>query len=112
MSQVIEPSLHDQAQAALQRHAWAEAFDLLSKADAAEGLDPQTLELLAESAWWTGRLSDAIDARERAYAAATKAGDMAMAVLLAIRLGTDNTLRQAHSEANGWLNRADGLGRD
>jgi class 3 adenylate cyclase len=107
MSQVVEPPLREQAQKALERHAWADAFELLTRADATGSLAPDELELLAEAAWWTGQLSVAIDARERGFALATKSGDFETAVLLAIRLGTDNIIRQAQPEANGWLNRAE-----
>ena len=50
------------------RHAWHEAFRLLSEADAVEPLPPPWLEELANAAWWTGQLDVAIDARERAFA--------------------------------------------
>ncbi|MGH8872228.1 MAG: adenylate/guanylate cyclase domain-containing protein [Acidimicrobiia bacterium] len=99
----------EEARAALGRHAWREAFDLLSKADAESELSPDGLELLAQSAWWVGQLPVSIEARERAYAAAMKIGDNASAVLAAIRLGNDNLLRNARSVANAWLNRAERL---
>jgi hypothetical protein len=45
---------------ALRRHAWHEAFEQLSAADAVEPLPPEDLELLAEAAMWVGRLDDCI----------------------------------------------------
>lgn len=109
MSELLDNSVRDRANAAMEQHAWREAFDLLSQADARGQLMPADLETLAQAAWWTGQLPVAIDARERAYAAATKAGDMQVAVRAAISLGTDNLLRHAYPTADGWLNRAERL---
>jgi class 3 adenylate cyclase len=109
MSTIQEPSLHDRATAALAQHAWHEAYDLLADADARGDLAPDELELLAQAAWWIGRLPAAIDARERAYAAAVKIGDTTTAVTAAISLGQDNLFRSAHDVANAWLNRAEHL---
>lgn len=106
MSPIVEPAHMERARDALERHAWREAFDLLSEADAAGTLDAAGLELLAQAAWWVGRLPDAIAARERAYAAFVKAGDTTMAAVTAGLIGRDNLLRNAYPVANGWLNRA------
>lgn len=100
------PSATDRAHAAFGRHAWREAYELLSKADASGGLAPDELELLAQAAWWIGRLPEAIDIRERAYGAATRNGDVQLAVMLAIGLGRDNLLRNDVAIASAWLNRA------
>jgi class 3 adenylate cyclase len=107
MSELLDPSVRERANQALQRHAWRDAYDLLADADARGLLAPLDLETFAQAAWWTGQLPVAIDARERAYAAATKAGDFAAAVIAAINLGTDNLLRHAYPVADAWLNRAE-----
>jgi len=91
------------------RHAWGEAYELLRAADGRGALETHDLELLAESAWWTGRLPEAIEVRERAYGAATKVGDVETAVTVAIGLGRDNLLRNDVTVANAWLNRAERL---
>jgi class 3 adenylate cyclase len=109
MSQVLDPSLADRAKAALGRHAWREAFDLFTQADAQGALSPEEFELLAQSAWWVGQLPSAIEARERAYAASMKAGNHMMAAVAAINLGRDNLIRNAPSVATAWLNRAEGV---
>ena len=106
---VQPPSVRDQATSALARHAWRDARDLLAAADVRGELAPDELELLAQAAWWMGMLPAAIDARERAYAAATKSGDTETAVTAAITLGRDNLNRSAYSVANAWLNRAERL---
>jgi class 3 adenylate cyclase len=109
MAQVVEPSLEEKAQAALDEHAWQQAYDLLSEADAKGELAPNELVLLADAAWWVGKLPTAIDARERAYTAYQKEGNQAMAATAAIVIGRDNLLRNSHSIANAWLNRAERL---
>lgn len=101
--------LVDQARAALARHEWRAALDDLTAADEQGELDAEALELLAEAAWWSGQLPAAIDARERAYAAATRAGDRQQALIAATNLARDNLFRLAIPVAAGWLKRADGL---
>jgi class 3 adenylate cyclase len=99
----------DDARQALERHAWQEAYDLLTSADAQGGLDADRLELLAQASWWVGRLPGAIEARERAYAAQLKAGDPVGAAASAVLVGRDNLLRNQPAVANGWLHRAEKL---
>ncbi|HVM24011.1 MAG TPA: hypothetical protein VM253_01265, partial [Candidatus Limnocylindrales bacterium] len=96
----------DRAREALARHAWREAFDLLSEADAAGGLAPMELELLAQAAWWTGQLPLAMEIRERAFGAASRSGDTAAAGMSAIALARDNVLRNDMAVARAWLSRA------
>ena len=102
-----ETELLDAARGALARHEWRSAFDGLSAADAKEPLPPPALELLAESAWWTGQLSVAIEARERAFAGATKSGDYVTAVTAAINLARDSMFRLAIPVAQAWIKRAE-----
>jgi class 3 adenylate cyclase len=91
---------------ALGRHAWREAFEILSKADAEGRLAPAELERLAQAAWWTGQLTLAIEVRERAYGGAMRAGDPQAAVLSAIGLARDNLFRNDAVVAGAWINRA------
>jgi class 3 adenylate cyclase len=109
LSQVLEPALADQARETLARHAWRDAYDLLSAADRPGALSPEELELLAQAAWWVGKLPIAIEARERGYAASVKAGDKVSAATFAVLLGHDNVLRAKHSVASAWLKRAERL---
>ncbi len=53
---------------AIARHAWEDAFDLLSAADASESLGAEDLERLGEAAFWIGRAPDCIRFRERSAA--------------------------------------------
>jgi tRNA A-37 threonylcarbamoyl transferase component Bud32/tetratricopeptide (TPR) repeat protein len=97
---------------ALARHAWREAFDIFSKADAARALSAEDVERLAESAWWTGRIDDCIAAHERAYTAYMDQGMPRRAAMVAVRLAEDFFNRQAKSLGNGWLKRAERLLQD
>jgi len=97
------------ARAALGRHEWRSAFDLLTAADAKKGLAPADLELLAEAAWWTGQLPVAMEVRERAFAAALKAGDGFTAVQVALNLARNHVYRLAIPTAKAWLNRAEAM---
>jgi class 3 adenylate cyclase len=99
--------LLDAARGALARHEWRSAFDGLAAADAQEPLTPAALELLAEAAWWTGQLPVAIEAGERAFANAVKAGDMQQAVISAINLARANIFRLAIPMAQAWIKRAE-----
>jgi class 3 adenylate cyclase len=94
---------------AAQRHAWGDAYRLLATADADGGLAPSDLEDLANSAWWTGRLDEAIAARERAYAGHVAAGNGRRAARVALVLAEDAVNRSAMSVAAGWLGRAERL---
>jgi class 3 adenylate cyclase len=100
------PSPVEQAMAALRRHAWREAFEILSRADADGGLAPAELDLLAQAAWWTGQLPLAIEVRERAYGGAVRSGDTQAAAMSAIGLARDNLFRNDAVVAGAWLNRA------
>jgi class 3 adenylate cyclase len=70
-------------------------------------LTASDLDLYADAAWWNGRLEQAIDLRERAYSAATRAGEMEVATTLAIKLGRDNVYRSKDAQAGAWLGRAE-----
>jgi tetratricopeptide (TPR) repeat protein/tRNA A-37 threonylcarbamoyl transferase component Bud32 len=97
---------------AFARHAWRQAFETLSKANAARALPVEDVERLAESAWWIGRIDDCIAARERAYAAYMDQENPRLAALVAVRLAEDFFRRQAKSLGNGWLKRAERLLQD
>jgi class 3 adenylate cyclase len=109
VSQATEPSLAEAARAALARHDWRAAYELLTDADRAGRLAADELDLLGDAAWWVGRLPEAIEVKERAYAAFVKAGRPLEAATDAIVLGQYNLTRNALAEAAGWLGRAERL---
>jgi class 3 adenylate cyclase len=91
------------------RRAWTSAYDALSASDAEGGLEPEDLELLAKSAWWTGRSAESIDARERAYALYIERGDVQRAAFTALTLRRELITKGEGSLAGGWLKRAEKL---
>jgi class 3 adenylate cyclase len=109
MSPLLEPSIAQRAQEALARHAWHEAWELMSEADRGGSLTPDELIVMSDAAWWVGKLPASIDALERAYALAQKAGRPDLATMAAIRLGRSNVLRNQHAVATAWLRRAEHL---
>jgi len=109
MAQVVDDPIQA-GREAVQRHAWSEAYDLLSAADATLG--PEDVELLAEAAYWSGRLEEALKVRERAYKARRDAGDVHRAAGIALRLAVDHISRGAMAIAGGWLAKGERLLED
>lgn len=91
------------------RYAWSETFELLKEADQVSPLEADDLQLLAEAAWWTGRLSDCIAARERAFALSLEASQPRRAALVAMALAKDFYAKGASSIGTAWVNRAERL---
>jgi class 3 adenylate cyclase len=112
MSQVLEESPLQAGREAVERHAWREGFDLLSEADHVERLSADDLVALAEAAWWTGRLEECIEARERAYALYLKQGEPRRAAKIALAVSSDYTGKLKHSIGAGWFNLAERLLKD
>jgi class 3 adenylate cyclase len=71
---------------AAERHAWSDALDLFAQVESTEPLEADDLMLLAESAWWMGKMRDCIVARERAYQAYTAEGNTRRAAYAALKL--------------------------
>ena len=108
MNQLVDDSLEAGREAA-RRHAWRDAYELLRSADQDGNLAAEDLENLAEAAWWTGRLDEAIALRERAYAAYVQVPEVRRAAMLALMLSMDHANRAALSVAGGWFARAERL---
>ena len=94
---------------ALARHAWREAFELLSAADAASPLPPEQLEKLADAAMWSGKLEPCTAAHERAHASYLERGDRRRAGYMAILLAHDHFAKGQGTLGSGWLRRAERL---
>jgi class 3 adenylate cyclase len=106
MSQVVDDPLQAGREAAARR-AYREAYELLSAVESR--LDGEDLERLAEAAYWTGRLDEAIDFRERAHAAYLAAGEKLPAAMVAIWLSFDYFGKAALSVSSGWFTKAERL---
>ena len=112
MAQVNQDNALEAGREAVRRHAWREAFELLTAADQAVRLNAEDLEGLAESAWWNGRVDLCIGARERAFALRLEAGEPRRAALVALDLAKDNSGRKAAAVGAAWNNRAQRLLQD
>jgi class 3 adenylate cyclase len=109
LARVIDRQPLEAGREAVQRHAWREAYGLLSEADQMQKLGPDDLKILAEAAWWSGRLDDCIAARERAFTAYLVAGHSRTAAGIALDLSEDYFAKKANSIGAGWFNRAERL---
>jgi class 3 adenylate cyclase len=98
----------DDAREASSRAAWREAYEAYSTLPQSE-LDAADLERYGESAWWRGKLEEAIALRERAYAAYTAAGDVQGAARMALTLSWDYEGRGSFAVAGGWEANAERL---
>ena len=110
---VEEPSeLVRAGREALARRAWADAFDLLSRADEERPLMGDDLEALAEAAFFAGRGDARIEIKERAYQAHLAEGDRTRAAYLALDAASEHMLRGHASIAAAWARRAEPLLKD
>jgi class 3 adenylate cyclase len=94
---------------ALRRHAWQEAYEQLSTADASQGLSPEDLESLAAAARYVGRIVDCMAASERAYTTHLDAGNRRRAGFVALGLARDYLGRRNASVGRAWLSRGERL---
>jgi class 3 adenylate cyclase len=94
---------------ALERHAWDEAYQILTQADRAGSLTGEGLELLAWAAYWTAHPDETVEALERAYGAYLKEGNLAAAAMMAFRVAEQHGMRMAMPQAQGWAAKAERL---
>jgi class 3 adenylate cyclase len=100
MAQVLDTL--QAARTAASEQQWRAAYASFGALDQ-RTLDPGDLETYAESAWWNGKLDDAIAIRERAYAAFTASGDQLGAARIALNLSWDYEGRGSFAVSSGWL---------
>jgi class 3 adenylate cyclase len=100
--------LVDVARKAVGRHSWREAYDAYSGSGEPD-LRPEDLERFADTAWWTGRLDEAMGLRERSYAGFSAAGDKLGAARLALTLSWDHMNRASFAVSRGWFSNAERL---
>src|SRR6476659_4432597 len=91
---------------AYERHAWAEAFERLTFADATSALSAPDLERLAIAAYLLGRTEEFMAAGARAHLEAVRVGDVALALRAANGLGMESLQRGEIAQGSGWLARA------
>jgi DNA-binding CsgD family transcriptional regulator/tetratricopeptide (TPR) repeat protein len=88
------------------RAEWTAARDAFAAALAEHPDDPEALDGLGQSLWWSGERDAAIDRRREAYAAYRRAGDTRNAGRLATYLAGEHRIDGRSAEAAGWLARA------
>jgi class 3 adenylate cyclase len=106
VSQVIDSLAA--AREAASRHAWREAYAAYAGLDR-QDLTAEDLERYGEAAWLTGKLDEAINLRERSYAAFASTGEKLRAARVALILSWDHSNRGAFSVSHGWFANAERL---
>ncbi len=94
----------DQARTAVERKAWSDAYRAFRVVDAPD-LTPKDWEGLSDSAWWTGRIEESIEARHKAYTGYVEAGQERPAAWMAARLCMEHFLRDEPAVGAGWFGR-------
>jgi len=95
------------ARGSLSRQDWLAALDAATAARVeSPELEAERSELVAEAAWWLGRLQDCIEARERAYRLYDELGDRRRAGQCAVWLWEHHVIGARPAIAGGWLRRA------
>jgi class 3 adenylate cyclase len=97
---------------ALARHAWEDAFDLLSRADGEGSLSGADLESLAEAAFFAAHADLEIGIKERAFKAHLAEGSELRAAYLALSLARDYWYAGKSSIASAWGRRGERLLED
>ena len=97
---------------ALDRHAWDEAYRILSEADRAGALTGEGLELLASAAYWSAHPDETVEYLERSYAAYLEKDKRAEAAMAALRVAEQHGMRMAMPQAQGWAAKAIRLGSE
>jgi DNA-binding CsgD family transcriptional regulator len=95
----------ERARDAAGRRAWQDAYASFAKVEAST-LTAADLEAMADTAWWLSRFDESTQARQRAYAAYSGAGDDEGAARTAARVAIEHYVRQRPSIGMGFLLRA------
>lgn len=94
------------ARQAAEAQDWATVFEQFSELDDPTSLRAEDLEVLAQAAWWQGRIDVAIDAHERAYRGFFKSGKIDAAVMNSLYLFYDYMNQGDFAVGMAWQARA------
>jgi class 3 adenylate cyclase len=106
MAQVVDDPIAA-GREAVRRQAWSEAYELFSSAEGP--LSAEDVEQLADAAYFSGRLGEALTLRERVFRENLDAANRLRAARAAVRLSFDYMMKGVVPLANGWLAKADRL---
>jgi len=97
----------DAVRQALAACDWQGAHDAAVAASTPDpAVEANRLDLLADAAWWLGRLDECIEVRERAYAGYDELGDRRRAGQCAVWLYEHHCFKARPAIAGAWLRRA------
>ncbi|TAM57092.1 MAG: adenylate/guanylate cyclase domain-containing protein [Chloroflexota bacterium] len=96
-----------QGLAALDHHAWADAFALLSQADREGRLSGADLEALALAAFFTAQADLELEIKERAFVAYEAGGDEVRAAFVALDIAQRYLWAGKPSISSAWIRRAE-----
>ncbi len=96
----------ERGRACYARHAWADAYEVLSRVDRTTSLGADDVELLARSAYMLGRDDDYVSGLERAHRAHLESGEASRAASCAFWIGWNLMFRGETAPASGWFARA------
>ncbi len=99
----------EQGRGALARHAWTDAFELLSQADREGALSGVDLEALALSAFFAAKGDIELEVKERAFKQHETEGNALRAGYLAIDIARTYGYAGKYSIASAWKGRAERL---
>ena len=95
------------ARDALARHDWQACYDVVCALAVEEAeAEGERLDLLADAAWWLGRVEESVQARQEAHGVFESLGERRRAGMCAVWLYQDHCLRARPAAASGWLQRA------
>jgi ATP/maltotriose-dependent transcriptional regulator MalT len=93
------------ARGALERRDFRTAYRTLREVDEQGQLPLDDLPMLADAAWWLGRMSEFLDLTERLHLGYLEDGRIEYAALHALGIGGTMMMRGEFAQGSGWLNR-------
>jgi class 3 adenylate cyclase len=105
----VLPDPIDAARAALDRHAWVEAYDQFALADGQGALGGRDLEGFAQASFFAAHPETEVTAKERAFKAYETEGDAQRAAYLAFDVAREYTYVGKLAIASAWIRRAERL---
>ncbi|MDP3893262.1 helix-turn-helix transcriptional regulator [Nocardioides sp.] len=100
------PSTIEAARDAYERRDFRAAYRALSTMPTVADLDADDLWILADAAWWLGRITECLRTSEEVHRRYLASGQVDRAATRALEIALHWFLRGEHVIASGWVNRA------